>query len=287
MYEIMLSDTSIDKKTRASFNYQWSEMPTGDLLLNDPWFEKSVDVILSEQELCIQRNWFHGKKILDVGCGNGRWTYGFLKLGAKVTSVDASAGACDYVRQNIGKKYPELRIFNATVQHLPADIKNDQFDLVFSWGVLHHIRDTKAAMAEILSLLKPDGVFYTYLYGKKSIRPGVGAAKLFLLRRFLSFFSPAGKHRILKFLYRDNSSQLHAGYDLYATPLNHRYTFEEVKKWLEQFGFSDVVQTIRHTELFIRATRGNSSAKPFLLPLHSPPYWFEHINPANEKRSDV
>ena len=62
----------------------------GGVLLSDPWFRENVTRILTEEELQIRPEWFAGKRVLDAGCGRGRWSYGFASLGTDVTSVDVN-----------------------------------------------------------------------------------------------------------------------------------------------------------------------------------------------------
>ncbi len=82
------------RKTLESFDYQWEHLPTGITLLSDQDFREDVARILSKEEICIEPEWFRNREVLDAGCGNGRWTYGFLKLGSRVTAFDASESAC-------------------------------------------------------------------------------------------------------------------------------------------------------------------------------------------------
>src|SRR6266545_5892528 len=86
------------RQTLASFDYQWGELPEGDAMLSDPWFRENVDRILVEELLCVERDWFRGRRVLDAGCGIGRWTLGFLRLGCDVTAVDFSPRALERLR---------------------------------------------------------------------------------------------------------------------------------------------------------------------------------------------
>jgi 2-polyprenyl-3-methyl-5-hydroxy-6-metoxy-1,4-benzoquinol methylase len=47
-------------------------------------------------ELSITKEEIKNKTVIDVGCGGGRWSYGFAKLGCKGTSVDVSDGPCNH-----------------------------------------------------------------------------------------------------------------------------------------------------------------------------------------------
>ena len=79
-------------QTRDSFSYQWEHMPTGRALPSDPSFMAGI-----ENHICtitrLPREWFAGKRVIDVGCGIGRYSYGFLKMHAEVTACDQSEAA--------------------------------------------------------------------------------------------------------------------------------------------------------------------------------------------------
>ena len=87
-------------------------------MLDDPWFRESVDQILTNEILCIKTNWFKGKKVLDAGCGLGRWTIGFLRLGAHVTAVDLSRNAILHTEQNAERLLPNSIVDNLIVDSI-------------------------------------------------------------------------------------------------------------------------------------------------------------------------
>jgi hypothetical protein len=67
----------------------------------------------------------------------------------------------------------------------------------------------------------------------------------------------------------------HEAFDLLSTPLNRRTTVAEATGLLHAAGLPRVVRTIDHTEVFLRADHGTSSADPYLRPLAVAPYWFQ------------
>src|SRR5207245_2267771 len=122
-----------EKQTLDSFDYQWKNLPEGKYLLSDPeWRENVCEYILDE--LQVSPEWIRGKSVLDVGCGQGRWSYGFDRLGCHVVAVDASPSACEFVRTNIRN----VLTVNCNIYDLSSHVR-DKFDIVWCWGVLHHL----------------------------------------------------------------------------------------------------------------------------------------------------
>lgn len=269
----MLSDLK-RRQTLASFDYQWGSLTTGDAMLDDPWFVERVDGLLADELLGIRREWFPGRRVLDAGCGGGRWTVGFLRLGAQVTSVDFSAHAVETTRAEARRLVPgsEARLVARRADLLadPAEL-GGPYDLVYSFGVLHHTGDTRRALAHVAGAVAPDGVLFVYLYGTRSV-DWRKRAVLTVLRTALAPLPFAMKTRALKWLLP--SRDVHQAFDLFSPVINDRYRHEEVEGWLRELGFTEVARTLDHTEVFLRACREVCSAGPFLPPA-TRPYWFE------------
>ena len=257
---------------RRSFDYQWRWMPEGAGLLSDSGFASRVDSILSESELRIDRRWFAGKQVLDAGCGNGRWIEGFLRLGSEVTAIDVSEAALRHVRRVYGDR---IRVLRGSILEADSLLAGQEFDLVFSWGVLHHTENAADAMKTLARLVKQDGFLYLYLYGKESVSAR-GSLQLGAKRFALSLLPLSARRRLIEHMY--GKEQAHATFDLLSTPLNKRFSLKKATALLHEAGFTQVVQTMPHTELFLRADFGRTSADPFLLPTPSQPYWFEELS---------
>jgi SAM-dependent methyltransferase len=265
------------RQTLASFDYQWRELPEADALLSDEWFRSNVTRIITDELLCLRPEWFRGKRILDAGCGTGRWTVGLLELGAEVTAVDFSEHALGQVRANVAEhctaeELARLRTQQADLLSLPPGLVEERFDCVFSFGVLHHTGDTRAALRSISRVVADDGVIFLYLYGQESVNK-IAWARLGLERLLLAPLPFALKQRAVHLL--RPGADVHHAFDLLSPTINDRHTFPEVRDWLAENGFRDVTRTIEHTELFIRAARDPEAIAPFVVPPPSPPYWFE------------
>jgi SAM-dependent methyltransferase len=267
-------------QTLASFDYQWKELPEGEALVSDDWFVQNVPRIISEELLCLRSDWFHGKRVLDAGCGLGRWTVGLLRLGCEVLATDFSEHALERTSENVNslctrEEAARLTLEAADLLELPAEFARERFDVVFSFGVLHHTGDTHRALANVAELAGPDGALFIYLYGKRSLSSR-DRASLAVQRFVLAPLPFTLKRRAIGFL--RPGVDLHQVFDLLSPTINTRHTFEEVQQWLRAVGFQDIVRTIDHSELFVRALRTPEHFAPFLIPLPGRPYWFERYD---------
>jgi SAM-dependent methyltransferase len=265
------------RQTLASFDFQWGELPAGEAMLSDPWFVENVDRIVASELLGIDRGWFRGRDALDAGCGGGRWTLGLLRLGCRVTAVDFSPHALESTRAQMARLAPvalaegRLATEKLDLLSMPAALAGRRFDVVFSFGVLHHTGDTRRALGNVAGLTRDDGVLFAYLYGARSLTPARRLA-LALARAGLAPFGFRAKRMLLARILPGRDA--HQAFDLLSPLVNDRQTHEEVEGWLRELGFSDVARTIDHRELFLRAARPSCSARPFLPP-PVPPDWFE------------
>lgn len=109
---------------------------------------------------------FEGRRILDLGCGSGLHALAALRLGAReVVAIDIDPDSVVTTRALLEGRAPdgpwsvgEASIFNFD----PAVV--GQFDVVYSWGVLHHTGDMSRALACAAALVAPGGKFCFALY---------------------------------------------------------------------------------------------------------------------------
>src|SRR5208283_1570555 len=77
------------QQTRQSFDFQWNKIPEGRFMLSNKEFRKEAPAYVCEFT-GLPEGWFKDKKVIDVGCGQGRYSWALCKLGAEVMSVDQS-----------------------------------------------------------------------------------------------------------------------------------------------------------------------------------------------------
>lgn len=111
---------------------------------------------------------FAGKRVLEIGLGQGADGEQIARLGGIYSGVDLTDEAVKRTRMRFSLKgLPFDRIERASALDMPFDDKT--FDMVFSHGVLHHIPEIDLAAKEIHRVLKPDGELIVMLYAKWSL----------------------------------------------------------------------------------------------------------------------
>lgn len=114
---------------------------------------------------------FKGKKVLEIGCGSGIDSAEFAKYGADIYATDMTDKAVNHTK-NLFKRLnmnEELisRIKKVNATNLPFE--DNFFDLVYVYGVLHHIPIVERALDEIYRVLKPGRQCFVMLYHKDSL----------------------------------------------------------------------------------------------------------------------
>lgn len=109
---------------------------------------------------------FAGRKMLDVGSGNGYVLSWYAREGAEVYGVDISSTGIDLCRKRFEHSGLHGNFQVANAEELPFEDKT--FDCVCSMGVLHHTPDTAKAVGEIFRVLKPGGRLIVMVYHRDS-----------------------------------------------------------------------------------------------------------------------
>lgn len=102
---------------------------------------------------------------MEIGVGAGADFQNWCTHALHATGVDLTEKAIALTRERlqINSIPPEkFTLRNADAEALP--FSSDSFDLVYSWGVLHHTPDTPKSFREVLRVLKPGGVMRAMIY---------------------------------------------------------------------------------------------------------------------------
>ena len=110
----------------------------------------------------LNRSKVAGKRVLEIGCGMGTWTQTFAEWGCDVTAIDLTP----YAVEMTGKRL-ELAGLKAKVLEMDAgDMRAsaEEFDFIWSWGVIHHSPHSEQIVKEIHRVLKRGGEFGLMVY---------------------------------------------------------------------------------------------------------------------------
>jgi SAM-dependent methyltransferase len=109
-----------------------------------------------------------GRKVLEIGLGEGAESEQLIRHGAHWSGVDLTAEAAERVRTRLTlRDLPFDELKQGSVLDLPYE--DNSFDMVFSHGVLHHVPEIKRAQSEIHRVLRPGGELVIMMYARWSL----------------------------------------------------------------------------------------------------------------------
>lgn len=114
----------------------------------------------------------HHRAVLEVGVGMGADHVEWAKSApSRLAGVDLTARAAAWTTDRLCHNGFEPHLAVGDAEHLP--FPNDSFDIVYSWGVLHHSPDTQTAFHEVYRVLRPGGIARVMIYHRRSIVAGL------------------------------------------------------------------------------------------------------------------
>ncbi len=228
-----------------SFGRQWTKFDVAHDDEDRATFQAKTGLRLTDLD---------GLRVLDAGCGGGRYAKVCGEAGATVfgadhtQAVDKAAELCRHL--------PQVNFVQADLKHLP--FAPASFDFVFSIGVMHHDVDTRAVFEAVAPMVKPGGRFAVWLYRRN--RPWQEAINDWLrrrttkmnpdcLERWCAWGARLGGIPIIKqtanklanFSAHPNfENRVCDTFDWYAPEYQHHHTVAELLDWFERAGFVDL-----------------------------------------------
>lgn len=233
------------RRTVAAFERQWRSYGRLRRLFGKDVSAMARNLVGSRMGGSIDAAWYRGRRVLDAGCGHGRYLPAFASLGAQVVGLDIGRGPEE---AGAPLRDPAITLVQGSV--LAPPFREASFDLVFSDGVIHHTPDARAAYFELARLVKPGGALYVWVYPREGrLREAVfGAARALSTRlpgpamRVLAFaLAPLtlgvrsySRTDLTRATWNECAQVVH---DWLAPPLQSHHTFEEVASWAREAGF--------------------------------------------------
>jgi SAM-dependent methyltransferase len=228
-----------------SFGHQWNRYEVAHPDEDRATFQAKTGVSLDE---------LANLRVLDAGCGGGRYCRVAGEAGATVvgadhtTAVEKAAELCSDL--------PNVSFVQADLKHLPLEPAS--FDLVFSIGVMHHDANTRAVFDSVAKMVKPGGRMAVWLYRrnqwwqewinntlrhrtirmpperlKRWCRVGAGLGAIPLVKSTVNKLIPFSAHP-------SRENRLCDTFDWYAPLYQHHHTVAELSEWFREAGFDNL-----------------------------------------------
>jgi SAM-dependent methyltransferase len=167
--------------------------------------------------------------VLEIGVGLGADHQRFAEAGARLHGIDLTQRAIDYTRKRL-----ELFDLRSDLQIGDAEdlvFGDEKFDLVYSWGVLHHSPNTQKAIQEVHRVLRSGGSAKIMIYHKWSFVGFMLWVRYALLR--LRLFTPL--------------REIYAKY--LESPGTKAYSVEEARRLFQNFRSVEIRTVLTHGDL--------------------------------------
>jgi SAM-dependent methyltransferase len=196
-----------------------------------------------------------GLRVLDAGCGGGRYAKIVAEAGAHVVAADHTTAV--EKAQALCEGLPNVEFLQADLKRLP--LREQSFDRVFSIGVMHHDVETRAVFDAVAKLVKPGGKLAVWLYRRnqwwqEAINSGLRRRTVKMSPERLERWARLGAwlggiplvkqtlNKIVNFSAHPNrENRVCDTFDWYAPQYQHHHTLEELCRWFEEADFGDLV----------------------------------------------
>jgi SAM-dependent methyltransferase len=228
-----------------SFGLQWNKYEVAHDDEDRETFQAKTGVSLAE---------LNGLRVLDAGCGGGRYSKVAGEAGAHVfgadhtTAVEKAAALCNHL--------PSVRFVQADLKRLP--FAPGSFDFAFSIGVMHHDVDTRKVFDAVARMVKPGGRYAVWLYRRNqwwqewlnnALRRRTTQMPPARLERFCRFGAWLGGvplvnktlNKVVNFSAHPNwENRVCDTFDWFAPLYQHHHTVAELQYWFRESGFDDL-----------------------------------------------
>ncbi|MFM8771199.1 MAG: class I SAM-dependent methyltransferase [Candidatus Kapaibacterium sp.] len=150
------TDIARDKATAEAFADSWNNLPAGSVYTREQfedWFEP------------LHRPDIEGKSVVELGCGNASLLVHMAQWNpSELVGIDLGSSVAS-ARENMthGAGTVNWRVEQADL----TTYRSSGFDVVYSIGVLHHLKEPFVGFQSVLANTKPGGHFHCWVYGRE------------------------------------------------------------------------------------------------------------------------
>lgn len=218
-------------------NIRHSQKPLGSRAYFDEVEQKKFTAEPHIPAFCEFDRW-QGRRVLEIGSGIGTMAINFARKGAQYTGVELSQASLDLTQQRFDVYGYTGKFYQGDAEYLTDFLPVESYDLVFTWGVIHHSPDPKRILEQAQHYMKPGTVLKVMVYAADSWK----------------------------------NYMIEAGYDQpeaqYGCPIAYTYTQQQLIDMIGP-GFHDVVVQQDHIFPF--------QIEPYKQGQYMKQPWFEHM----------
>jgi SAM-dependent methyltransferase len=172
-----------------------------------------------------------GRRVLEIGCGIGTDSVNFARAGADLTAVELSERSLDICRRRFDEYGLRARFYHGNAEELSRFVPVAPYELIYSFGVVHHTPHPERVMDEIRKFCGPQTEIRLMLYSKWSwkalwivLKYGQGA--FWRAPELIRRYSEAQMGSPVTFCYSfADIRRLMAGYDIVRMWKDHIFPF--------------------------------------------------------------
>jgi SAM-dependent methyltransferase len=167
-----------------------------------------------------------GKKVLEIGCGIGTDTINFARAGAQVSVIELSDESMKVAKQRaeLFGLSDRITFTSGNAERLPELIRPQPFDLVYSFGVIHHSPHPETIVEHVRrNYMGPNSEFRLMVYAK-------ACYKLFWIMKEENVWDMGRADELIA-----KSSEAQSG-----CPVTYSYTYDEARRLLNGFDVIDM-----------------------------------------------
>jgi 2-polyprenyl-3-methyl-5-hydroxy-6-metoxy-1,4-benzoquinol methylase len=165
---------------------------------------------------------WQNKRVLEIGCGIGTDTMNFARHGALVTAVDLSEKSLEMARKRaeVYGLSDRIRFFHGSAEQLGQVVPPEPFDLIYSFGVIHHTPHPERVLEQLRNFARPGTTVKIMVYNRHSwkvfwILLTYGKCRFWRLKELIARYSEAET----------------------GCPVTYSYSPRELRDLMEQHGF--------------------------------------------------
>jgi len=174
---------------------------------------------------------WRGKKVLEIGCGIGTDVINFARAGASVTTVELSQNSLEIAKQraSVYGLQDRIRFYCGNAEELSAFLPVEPYDLVYSFGVIHHTPHPERIIDEIRHYVQLGSTVKIMVYHRYSWKV------LWILLKY----GQARFWRLAELVAQHSEAET-------GCPVTYTFTKRELSKLLEDYGFRVIEMWVDH-----------------------------------------